>query len=123
MLASGVFSSWDMWRRNRLRSCARSEQAQAQPFELRAEALQVARARDFDRAEKVPRPSSLMARSMARNGRPMDSVSARMAMSVSGASSADARTALLRARGLVLQFVERRRSAGCRWRRWNWRGR
>ena len=42
--------------------------------------------------ENVPRPSSPMARSMARSGRPIDSVSARMAIRVSGASNADCQT-------------------------------
>jgi hypothetical protein len=46
------------------------QQAAAQPFQLRRQPLQIRRPAMAMGREKVPRPSSLMARSMARMGRP-----------------------------------------------------
>ena len=87
MLASGVFSSCDMWRRKRLRSCARSSRRWRShsswwPRRSRSRGPETAIG-----CVKAPRPSSLIARSIWRSGRPIDSVSARIAISDSGTSS------------------------------------
>ncbi len=70
MLASGVFSSCDMWRRKRLRSCARSSRrlrshSSCPPRRSRSCGPETAIG-----LVKVPSPSSLIARSSWRSGRP-----------------------------------------------------
>ena len=97
MLASGVLSSCDMWRRKRLRSCASSSRrcrshSSCPPRRSRSCGPETAIG-----LVKVPSPSSLMARSSWRSGRPTPTVRTSTARSASGSSSAACHSRRLRA--------------------------
>ena len=87
IFASGVFSSCDICRRNRFFSCARSSNRPRSHSNCAANRSRSAGPRMAMGLENVPRPSSLMARSMARMGLPNRYVNTPTTASVKGTSS------------------------------------
>ena len=97
MFASGVLSSWDMWRRKRLRSSASSSRRWRSHSSWRPRRSRSRGPVTSIACENVPRPSSLIARSMARNGRPIQKITTSTTARVSGISRADCQNRRVRA--------------------------
>ena len=90
MLASGVFSSCDMWRRKRLRSCASSSRRLRSHSSCPPSRSRSCGPETTIGLVKLPSPSSLIARSSWRSGRPTPMVSTNTATTASGSSSVPA---------------------------------
>ena len=97
ILASGVLSSCDICRRNRFRSWARSSRRWRSHSSWRPRRSRSSGPLTTIGCENVPRPSSLIARSIWRSGRPIQKVTASTTTRVSGTSRADCRNRRWRA--------------------------